>query len=548
MKSKETLKVAYYIRVSTEEQAENPEGSIKNQEERLRATLKLKNMDGDWGECVGLYIDRALSGKDTNRPELQKLLAAIERREVTLVMVTELSRLTRSIRDFSSIKDLMDRSGCAMMSLRENFDSSTAAGELVMYLMASMSQFERKQISERVGANFLARSQRGLYNGGPVPLGYRLIPEKKGYLDIDPFYAKSVRAAFEAFLTLGTLSKTAHYLNEKGYTYNPIKEGGGRKKGTGFFTFQSIWDILTNASYAGVKEFKVKGETKHVKAVWEPIVDQETFARVQELLKKNHCRGKPHAKLRYPFVLAGLTYCDQCEDRMVGKSAHGNGGKIPYYDHGASLKKSQYAKQKSKSCSPQRVLAKVIEPLVWEKVTDVIRNPQLAKAIVEEAKKISANEVKAFGDAPLTSRLVIVVRKIESLTERLSELPRGISADPIYSQMRKLEAEKVELEKKLQERALQQVQPRMPAHFNSYSALLEGLTQITSGAGGADAKANLVKTLVHKVEVKTDGIRIYFYAGDQEIRRAKNGPVGALFGSDKNLLSISSNSLLNGGP
>lgn len=102
-KNESLHKIALYVRVSTEEQAENPEGSIRNQEDRLRTAVSLKNMEGNFGEVVEVFIDRARSGKDTNRPELQRMLAAIRRKEVTLVMVSELSRLSRSIRDFSEI-------------------------------------------------------------------------------------------------------------------------------------------------------------------------------------------------------------------------------------------------------------------------------------------------------------------------------------------------------------------------------------------------------------------------------------------------------------
>ncbi|MCK6596857.1 MAG: recombinase family protein, partial [Bdellovibrionaceae bacterium] len=77
-------RISLYIRVSTEEQASNPEGSIKNQEERLRMTVKLKNMEGHFGDIVAVYVDRAKSGKDTNRPELQKLLLAIRKKETDL--------------------------------------------------------------------------------------------------------------------------------------------------------------------------------------------------------------------------------------------------------------------------------------------------------------------------------------------------------------------------------------------------------------------------------------------------------------------------------
>lgn len=70
-------KICFYIRVSTEEQAKNLEGSIKNQKERLLEAVKFKNLSGNFGEVVSIYIDRAKSGKDTNRPELQKMLFEI---------------------------------------------------------------------------------------------------------------------------------------------------------------------------------------------------------------------------------------------------------------------------------------------------------------------------------------------------------------------------------------------------------------------------------------------------------------------------------------
>src|SRR5258708_6648459 len=120
-------KIGAYVRVSTDEQGENPEGSLKNQEERLRDTVRYKNQDGSFGEIVSVFIDTK-SAKDTNRPELQKLFTAIRRKEVNLVLVTELSRLTRSVRDFVEIWEMMRALGCRLLSLRENFDTTTAAG------------------------------------------------------------------------------------------------------------------------------------------------------------------------------------------------------------------------------------------------------------------------------------------------------------------------------------------------------------------------------------------------------------------------------------
>src|ERR1700722_9272529 len=97
--NKKFHKIGLYIRVSTEEQASNPEGSIKSQEQRLRQAVGFRNQEKPFGEVTRVFIDRAKSGKDTNRPELQSLLSAIRAKEIDLVMVTELSRLSRSIKD-----------------------------------------------------------------------------------------------------------------------------------------------------------------------------------------------------------------------------------------------------------------------------------------------------------------------------------------------------------------------------------------------------------------------------------------------------------------
>ena len=115
---------AIYTRVSTEEQAENPEGSIKNQELRLREFVKLKNMVAPFGEVYVVFSDPGVSAKDMNRPAFQRLLRAIEKKEVNLVLVTELSRFTRSMKDFSLLQEFLKRHACEFLSMRENFDSS----------------------------------------------------------------------------------------------------------------------------------------------------------------------------------------------------------------------------------------------------------------------------------------------------------------------------------------------------------------------------------------------------------------------------------------
>lgn len=262
---RENFKIGIYIRVSTQEQAENPEGSIRNQRERLEQMVKLKNYEGNFGEIVGVYTDEAKSGKDTKRPELQRMLKDIRAGKVDLVMATELSRISRNIQDFAKIWNMMKEVGCMFLSLRENFDTTTAAGEMVMFTLANLSQFERRQVSERVSANFLARAKRGLSNGGQTPPGYKTVPGKPGHLQIDEEEAPAVKKCFEYFLIEETLAATAKRLNTENYQLKgKVKAGKATFK---HFSVENLYRIITNINLCGMRTYEEFGETHEVKAV-----------------------------------------------------------------------------------------------------------------------------------------------------------------------------------------------------------------------------------------------------------------------------------------
>lgn len=521
------LRIGAYIRVSTEEQADNPEGSIRNQEMRLRETVKLRNMEGNFGKIEKVFIDRAKSGKDTNRPELQKLLLAIRRKEIDLVLVSELSRLSRSIKDFSEMWELMKLHGCNFMSLRENFDTTTAAGEMVLYTVANIAQFERRQCAERVRANFVSRASRGLSNGGQVPMGYLLDPEKPGNMIVDPKTAAMVRKAFEVFLEKQTLTRTAAWLNENGYRVKRMPNGGGPWKRLGQFTFGTIHKLLTNPAYAGIRVYKdLKGEWREVPAVWEPIIAPKTFKKVQTMLKSNRHRFKPCSAGRYPYVLSGLVRCGVCGDTLSGKTAHGNSGKVGYYEHSWAQRKRACLVKKILLCEPKRIMAKRLEPVVWEKLVRLLNQPEFARGIIAEAKKLHEKKSRRPELARLQRRSRDLDAHLDSLTERLAELPKGVSATPIYRQMEKIEVEKSETEVAISSHN-QGIGAELPAAFTAYENFLHAVQMVFGGVLTAealdpakeDACRRLVKSLIHQVEVFPEKLRLHYYAGQSHTER-----------------------------
>lgn len=119
---------------------------------------------------------------------------------------------------------------------------------------------------------------------------------------------------------------------------------------------------------------------------------------------------------------------------MCRKSAHGNGGKIGHYEHSWATKKNSTLTKKTFKCSPHRILAKKLEPLVIEKVEELIFGHELAKSLFEKIKdKDSELSSKKEVDS-LKAQIYGINSQIDALAERLSELPKELSAAPIYKQ------------------------------------------------------------------------------------------------------------------
>lgn len=156
-----------YLRCSTSEQAESGLGldAQRSQIER-------------YAELYGVTIDRWIvdegqSAKDLDRPGMAEVLAGLEAREVEGVVVAKLDRLTRSVRDAGDLVERYFATGRArLISVGEQIDTTTAAGRLVLNVLASVGQWEREAIGERTRAALASKRAKG-ERAGTVPYGYR---------------------------------------------------------------------------------------------------------------------------------------------------------------------------------------------------------------------------------------------------------------------------------------------------------------------------------------------------------------------------------------
>ena len=336
----------FIIRVSTDRQAANEEGSLKNQLQRLRAYVKFKNTDSDenWVETEK-YMLKAVSGKDSMRSrEFATLFADIRSGKINTVVCTALDRISRSVRDFLNFFEVLNEHNVEFVCLKQNYDTTTPQGKLFTTVMTALAQFEREQTSDRNKEATLARAERGLWNGGHL-LGYDLDPDRKGYPLINKKEAIIVNFAFDTYLKLGSIRETLDAVNGRGYRTKEYTSRRDKFHPAKEFNYTGIQWILMNPAYIGKKEVNKKKRLKDqstlpenrryrlVDAVWEPILDEEKFYRVQALMKKNG-RSK-HNAARQPmhnYVLSGgLLWCGSCGSEMKAGAGTGQKGKRYHY-------------------------------------------------------------------------------------------------------------------------------------------------------------------------------------------------------------------------
>lgn len=148
------LRVALYIRVSTEEQALNGD-SIRTQIEALEQYSKENDFN-----IVGKYIDEGCSATNLKRPNLQRLLRDVEKDKVDLVLMTKIDRLSRGVKNYYKIMETLEKHKCDWKTILENYDSSTAAGRLHINIMLSVAENEAAQTSERIKFVFQDKLRR----------------------------------------------------------------------------------------------------------------------------------------------------------------------------------------------------------------------------------------------------------------------------------------------------------------------------------------------------------------------------------------------------
>jgi site-specific DNA recombinase len=161
-----------YLRVSTDKQADRGV-SLDAQRAKVAAYAELYDL-----EVVDVVVDTGVSAKTLDRPGLGQVLAMLKGGQAEALLVVKLDRLTRSVRDLGDLVDRYFAPGkFVLLSVGEQIDTRSAAGRLVLNVLASVSQWEREIIGERTSAAMQHMAAEGQFTGGEARYGYDVGPD-----------------------------------------------------------------------------------------------------------------------------------------------------------------------------------------------------------------------------------------------------------------------------------------------------------------------------------------------------------------------------------
>ena len=278
MSAAKTLRCAVYTRKSTEDGLEQEFNSLHAQREACEAYILSQRHEG-WTLVETHYDDGGFSGGNMERPGLRALLGDVESGLVDVIVVYKVDRLTRSLADFAKIVEQLDAREASFVSVTQAFNTTTSMGRLTLNVLLSFAQFEREVTGERIRDKIAASKKKGLWMGGPVPLGYEVIDRK---LIPVPEEAERVRTIMRRYIGSRSANELIAQLEAEGIRTKVQRRTSGPHKGGIPFRRGSLFHLLKNPIYRG--KIVHKGEV--YEGEHEPIVDEQLWNAVQKRLQE----------------------------------------------------------------------------------------------------------------------------------------------------------------------------------------------------------------------------------------------------------------------
>lgn len=379
------VRAIIYARYSSHAQND---ASIEQQVAECREYAEREGMT-----VIDVYADRATSGTSDKRPEFQKLIADAEKKQFERVIVWKLDRFARNRYDSAFYKNKLKKCGVRVVSAKESI-SDTPEGIILEGMLEAMAEYYSANLAQNVRRGMKDNAARGRFNGGAVPLGYRVEGTR---LVPDPATAPHIAWAFEAYAGGMNRADIARELNARG-----VRSRRGLK-----LTSNSLQYTFQNAVYKGAYSFDGEDSPD----VAERIVSDDVFARALARVMRN--RRAPSAnKAPVHYLLSGKAFCGHCGAPMVGESGHSKSGAVHRYYKCVNAKKH--------SCKKRAEPKEAAESFVIRKTLDAVFEPERVRASARAVADLYNREYTSSGLADAEKRLIDIDAEIYRRTEALS--------------------------------------------------------------------------------------------------------------------------------
>jgi DNA invertase Pin-like site-specific DNA recombinase len=349
---------AVYCRVSSDERLDQSFNSIDAQREAGRAYIHSQRAEG-WIPVGDHFEDGGYSGGNMERPALRRLLADIEHGKVDVVVVYKIDRLSRSLSDFARMVEVFDRRGVSFVSVTQQFNTTTSMGRLMLNVLLSFAQFEREVTGERIRDKIAASKKKGMWMGGPLPLGYDVVERK---LIVNEKEAALVRRIFDDFVNVGSTTSMA-----KTYAAEGLLSKVGKP-----LTKQTMYKLLHNRMYLG--EINHRGHS--YPGEHQALITQAQWDAVHALIETDARQRKRVARGEVEPLLSGLLFTDDGE-KLMPTYTNKKGKRYAYYTPVLHRRMGAWASRHGS------LPAEPIEALVIEQIVMALQAPHIVQRVVD---------------------------------------------------------------------------------------------------------------------------------------------------------------------
>lgn len=486
-------KAVIYARYSSDKQTEQ---SIEGQLYDCYNYAKQHNIT-----VVCEYIDRAMTGKNDDRPAFQQMLKDSSLGQWNCVLVWKLDRFARNTIDSAINRQVLTKNGVKLLSVMESFGDD-ASGQMMTHIIEAINEYYSADLREKT-IRGMKQSAMKAQSTGHIPLGYKVVDKK---LVIDEDTRAIPETVFRMYAAGERLTDIAKYLNSRGY----------RNKRGKMFTVNSFYNMLSNEKYIGVYEY---GDIR-IEGGIPAMIPEKDFEAVRERLKINRKRAAKNAA-RADYFLSGKLFCGMCGEPMSGLSGTGrNGDKHYYYRCNGVQKKSGCKKRNENKENIENEVCRA----AWEAFRKMDKQQTAEKIHQMYLAEVSAQTSTEI----LTKKLSELTRQAENLVNAIAQTGGN---QLLFEKVGEIQQQKEQVESELR------VATAMTENIPTAEQITKLIDDILAlDVTSAEGKKAIADIMISKVFVYDDKLTVIFKDKDGN---SKDIPLSAIENSDNEYSSPS---------